>query len=139
MNLSNLIGPLAKASSECQEEPLLGRVDADQIAQVFDALLSNAIRYSAGGKVIIRVGQGQNKMIHIMIEDSGPGIDIKHQSKIFQPFYQVNTTAMYSHNGLGIGLSIAKDIVKSHGGEMWVKSEPGKNAVFHFTLPPTRS
>lgn len=126
-------------TTEFQSEPLLARVDPTHIAQVFDALLSNAIRYSAGGKVVVRVGQGQNGMIHVMVEDSGPGIHIKHQSKIFHPFYQVDTTSMYSHDGLGIGLSLAKDIVKSHGGEMWVKSELGKNAVFHFTLPPARS
>jgi two-component system sensor histidine kinase VicK len=82
---------------------------------------------------------GQNGMIHVMVEDSGPGIDVKHQSKVFHPFYQVNTTSMYSHDGLGIGLSIARDIVKSHGGEIWVKSEPGIGTVLNFTLPPANS
>jgi signal transduction histidine kinase/DNA-binding response OmpR family regulator len=126
-------------SVEFQDEPLLARIDPDQILQVFDALLSNAIRFSAGGKVLLRAGMGQNGMIHVMVEDSGPGIDVKNQSKIFHPFYQVNTTSMYSHDGLGIGLSIAKDIVKSHGGEIWVKSEPGIGTVLNFTLPPVKS
>lgn len=126
-------------STEFQNGPLLARVDPEQILQVFDALLSNAIRYSAGGKVLLRAGMGQNGMIHVMVEDSGPGIDVKYQTKIFHPFYQINTTSMYSHDGLGIGLSIAKDIVKSHGGEIWVKSEPGIGTVLNLTLPPAKS
>jgi signal transduction histidine kinase len=111
------------------------RVDPDQIAQVLDALLSNAVRFSAGGKVSVQAGTGKNGMVHVMVRDTGPGIPLEHQSQIFQPFYQVDTTAMYPHDGLGIGLSLAKDIVKLHGGEIWVKSEPGSGAVFHFTLP----
>ena len=126
-------------SSEFQKEPLLVRVDAGHIMQVFDALLSNAIRYSSGGRVTIQAGIGKNGMVHVMIKDTGPGIDLEHQLKIFHPFYQVNTTSLYPHDGLGIGLSLAKDIVKSHGGEMWVKSEPGSGSVFHFTLPPAKN
>lgn len=126
-------------SMEFQNESLFVQIDPEQICQVFDALLSNAIRFSAGGKVLLRAGKGQSGMVHVMVEDSGPGIDVKHQSKIFHPFYQVNTTSMYAHDGLGIGLSIAKDIVKSHGGDIWVKSEPGIGAVLNFTLPPAKS
>jgi len=126
-------------SLEFQSEPLFVTVDAEQIAQVFDALLSNAIRYSAGGKVSIRAGIGKNGMTHIMVQDTGPGIELKHQVQIFHPFYQIKTTTMYPHDGLGIGLSLAKDIVKSHGGEMWVKSEPGHGSVFNFTLPSAPS
>ncbi len=125
-------------SSKFQKEPLLVQVDAGHITQVFDALLSNAIRYSAGGSVSIQAGIGKNGMVHVMIQDTGPGIDLEHQSKIFHPFYQVNTTSLYPHDGLGIGLSLAKDIIKSHGGEMWVKSEPGSGSVFHFTLLPAK-
>ena len=71
-----------------------------------------------------------------MLLDSGPGIALDDQKKIFEPFYQVDSTSMYAHDGLGIGLSLAKDIVKSHGGDMWVKSDKGNGSVFHFTLPP---
>jgi signal transduction histidine kinase len=123
-------------SIDVQKGSLFVLADPDQITQVFDALLSNAIRFSAGGRVSIRFGIGKNEMVHTMVQDTGPGIEIEHQSQIFHPFYQVNTTAMYPHDGLGIGLSLAKDIVKSHGGEMWVKSEPGEGSVFHFTLYP---
>ncbi len=124
---------------EFKKEPLFAHLDSDHITQVFDALLSNAIRYSSGGSVTLRAGIGKNGMVHVMIQDSGPGIDLEHQSKIFHPFYQVNTTSLYPHDGLGIGLSLAKDIIKSHGGEMWVKSEPGNGSAFHFTLPPAKN
>jgi signal transduction histidine kinase/DNA-binding response OmpR family regulator len=121
-----------------QKEPLLVRVDPTHIAQVFDALLSNAVRYSAGGRVAIQAGVGRSGMVHVMVQDSGPGIELEHQKRIFQPFYQVETSSIYSHDGLGIGLSLAKDIVRSHGGAMWVKSDPGNGSVFHFTLPPAQ-
>jgi len=126
-------------SLDVQNESLPARIDPEQIHQVFDALLSNAIRFSAGGKVALQAGMGQNGMIHVMVQDSGPGIDVKYHTKVFHPFYQVDTTSMYSHDGLGIGLSIARDIIKSHGGEIWVKSELGNGAVLNFTLPPARS
>jgi two-component system sensor histidine kinase VicK len=119
------------------QEPLMVLVDAEHISQVFDALISNAIRYSAGGQVTIQAGKGKNRMVHVMVQDTGPGISVEHQSQIFHPFYQVDTTAMYPHNGLGIGLTLAKDIIKSHGGEMWVKSDTGSGSTFNFTLPPT--
>jgi signal transduction histidine kinase len=126
-----------KLSVEMQKELLSVLADPVQISEVFDALLSNAIRFSAGGKVVIQAGIGKNGMVHTMVQDTGPGIALEHQTQIFHPFYQINTTAMYPHNGLGIGLSLAKDIVKSHGGEMWVKSDPtGGGSTFHFTLLP---
>jgi signal transduction histidine kinase len=119
-----------------QNEPLLILADPAQISQVLDALLSNAIRFSAGGQVTITTGIGKNGMIHTQVEDTGPGIELAHQAQIFHPFYQVNTKALFPHDGLGIGLYLAKDIIKSHGGEMWVKSEIGSGSAFHFTLSP---
>ena len=124
-------------SFELQEEPLFVRIDPDHLTQVFDALLSNAIRFSSGGSVTVQARRGKNGMIRVSVEDTGPGIDLENQTKIFHPFYQVNTTSLYPHDGLGLGLSLAKDIVKSHGGEMWVKSELGNGSVFYFTLPPS--
>jgi signal transduction histidine kinase/DNA-binding response OmpR family regulator len=125
-----------KLSMEFQNEPLLVRIDSELICQVFEVLLSNAIRYSAGGSVCVQISVGQNGMAHVMVKDSGPGIKPEHQEKIFQPFFQSETTSMYSHDGLGVGLSLAKDIIKSHGGEIWVKSNENNGSVFHFTLPP---
>lgn len=126
-------------SLELPEEPLFVQIDPDHLAQVFDALLSNATRFSSGGSVTVQARAGNNGMMHVSVADTGPGIDLEQQSKIFHPFYQVNTTSLYPHDGLGLGLSLAKDIVKSHGGEMWVKSELGNGSVFHFTLPPSNN
>jgi two-component system sensor histidine kinase VicK len=120
---------------EFQSEPLLARIDPEQIRQVLDILLSNAIRYSAGGDVKIKADIGQNGMVHVEVHDSGPGIDLEYKEKIFQPFYKPHTSSNYPHEGLGIGLSLAKEIVKSHGGEIWVKSGTSNGSEFHFTLP----
>ena len=127
---------LVELLSEFQHDPLLVRADPEQIAQVFDALLSNAIRFSIGGKTTIRIRPGKNGMVHTMVEDTGPGILPEHQTQIFQPFYQIDTAAIYPHDGLGIGLSLARDIINLHGGEIWVKSEWGSGSIFNFTLPP---
>ena len=71
----------------------------------------------------------------MIVKDSGPGINLKHWERIFEPFYQINGRQSNLHNGLGIGLFLAKEIVKSHGGDMWLKSEQGNGSKFHFTLP----
>ena len=120
---------------EFQKDPLYVRIDSENIAEVFEILLSNAIRYSAGGRVEVQAREAQNGFIHVIVKDSGPGINLKHWERIFEPFYQINGRQSNLHNGLGIGLFLAKEIVKSHGGDMWLKSEQGNGSKFNFTLP----
>ena len=120
---------------EFQKDPLFVRIDSENIAEVFEILLSNAIRYSAGGRVEIQARETQNGFIHVIVQDSGPGIDLEHWEKIFDPFYQINGRQTNMHDGLGIGLFLAKEIIKSHGGDMWLKSKQNTGSMFHFTLP----
>jgi signal transduction histidine kinase/DNA-binding response OmpR family regulator len=119
---------------EFQKDPLFVQINSENIAEVFEILLSNAIRYSAGGSVEIQARETQNGFVHVIVQDSGPGIDLEHQEKIFEPFYQVNGRQPNLHDGLGVGLFLAKEIVKSHGGDMWLKSEKD-GSKFNFTLP----
>ncbi len=141
--------------------PLI-RADAGSLQQVFSNLLSNAIKYTPdGGEVNIsaRVTEGielsrsnhpvnaSGKFIEVVFEDTGIGIDLEEQERIFGRFYEVRDTSLHSTSktrfmgsGLGLGLSIARGIVEAHGGFLWAESEgydeercPGSR--FHVLLP----
>jgi signal transduction histidine kinase len=70
-----------------------------------------------------------------LVSDDGPGIPREAIGRIFERFYRVDRARSRESGGTGLGLAIVKHIVQAHGGEAWVKSEPGKGSSFHFTLP----
>ena len=109
--------------------------DRDRIGQVLMNLLNNAIKYSPqADTVLVRVAKDQNKAL-VCVQDFGIGIAKEHQHKIFERFYQVTDPEEKTYPGLGIGLYISYQIVKRHGGRMWVESKKGEGAAFQFTLP----
>ena len=109
--------------------------DRDRIGQVLINLLNNAIKYSPrADTVLVCLAKDQNNII-VSVQDFGIGIAEEHQHKIFERFYQVTDPEEKTYPGLGIGLNISCEIVKRHGGWMWVESQKGKGATFHFTLP----
>ena len=109
--------------------------DRDRIGQVLINLLNNAIKYSPwADTVLVRVAKDQNKAL-VCVQDFGIGIAKEHQHKIFERFYQVTDPEEKTYPGLGIGLYISYQIVKRHGGRMWVESKKGEGAAFQFTLP----
>ena len=69
------------------------------------------------------------------VQDYGIGIAKEYQHKIFERFYQVTDAEERTYPGLGMGLYISCQIVKRHGGQLWVESEKGEGAIFHLTLP----
>ena len=73
--------------------------------------------------------------MEVLVADDGPGIPRESIGRIFERFYRVDRARSRESGGTGLGLAIVKHIVQAHGGEAWVKSEPGKGASFHFTLP----
>ncbi len=109
--------------------------DRDRIGQVLINLLNNAIKYSPqADTVIVRVAKDQNKVL-VSVQDFGIGIAKEHQHTIFERFYQVTDPEEKAYPGLGIGLYICSEIVKRHGGQLWVESKKGAGATFHFALP----
>ncbi len=123
-----------RISNEVPEQ-LVGRADPDRLEQVFVNLVENAIKYGrAGGLVSIR-GRAVNSHIEICVKDDGPGIPAEARERVFERFYRVDKARSRDAGGTGLGLSIVKHIVQSHGGKVWVESEPGKGAQFFFTLP----
>jgi signal transduction histidine kinase len=71
----------------------------------------------------------------VAVADTGPGISVENQTRIFEEFQQVDSSSTRSKGGTGLGLAISKKIIELHGGHVWVQSELGRGSVFHFTLP----
>jgi signal transduction histidine kinase len=109
--------------------------DNDTLEQVFINLLDNAIKNSpAGGKVNITSGQSEGKFAKVTVADEGPGIHPDHLAHVFERFYQVPG----ARTGVGLGLTIAKEIVIGHQGTITIESSPGEGARFTVTLPLTK-
>jgi two-component system sensor histidine kinase BaeS len=117
----------------------LPEISADPIrlASVVENLVSNAIKYSnSGGMVSIRAAvEGQE--ILIRVEDNGFGIAPEEQRKVFEPFYRGNQGRRFKQ-GMGLGLSIARDLIEAHGGSITLESTPGKGSQFTIHLPIIR-
>jgi len=107
------------------------KFDQDRIAQVLTNLLTNAVKYTENGSIIISV-QHEYHQLHVSIQDFGPGIKAEYRESIFEPFSQA---ADNQKGGTGLGLAISKEIILAHHGKIWVESEAGKGSTFHFTLP----
>jgi signal transduction histidine kinase len=114
--------------------------DRDRIFQILGNLLSNAVKFTTSGRsvyVSARPGRSEDgkKMVVFSIKDEGKGIPPEEMEKVFEKFYQVDSSATRSVGGTGLGLAIAREIVRLHGGRIWVESPPGEGAEFLFTLP----
>ncbi|TAK09099.1 MAG: response regulator [Candidatus Manganitrophaceae bacterium] len=106
-----------------------------KMGQVFDNLFSNAVKFTPeGGKIAIRLKDQKNGRILIAVSDTGIGIPEQKQEKIFDRFYQVESSESRRYGGFGLGLAIAQDIVKWHGSKIRVTSRPGRGAEFSFSL-----
>ncbi|HMJ90191.1 MAG TPA: ATP-binding protein [Candidatus Acidoferrum sp.] len=114
---------------------LQGRADPDRLEQVLVNLLDNAIKYGrAGGRVEVR-GRALAEQVELCVADDGPGIPAEAKERIFERFYRVDRARSRETGGTGLGLAIVKHIVQSHGGKVWVESEPCKGTLFYLTLP----
>jgi NtrC-family two-component system sensor histidine kinase KinB len=108
------------------------RADSNKIAWVLTNLISNALRYVKERGHIQVTANRVGAYVHLSVCDNGPGIPPEYQTKIFQKFVQVKGQEA---GGSGLGLAICKEIVRAHGGAIWVESFPGQGSTFTFTLP----
>jgi len=112
-------------------------VDPDRLAQAVGNLVDNAIKYTPPeGTIIIGAGT-EDGQVWIRVSDTGPGIAPEEQAHIFTPFYRGRTNGRQSP-GMGLGLSIARDLVVAHGGRLEVQSIPGQGSHFIIRLPMSR-
>ncbi len=141
--LTALMAPAAREKGvrlRHEVQPGLPRVlmDESRIAQVVTNLLSNALKFTpAGGEVVLRVAEAPDRpgCVLVSVSDTGRGIARHQLDRIFDRLYQARPSDAAVQGGLGLGLSICKELVALHGGDIWVESEPGKGSTFVFTLP----
>jgi len=109
--------------------------DEGRIEQVLSNLITNAIKYSPkADKLIVRVASDKQNAV-VSVQDFGFGIAKHDQAKIFGRFYRTADKEKGNVIGFGLGLYIASEIIKRHGGKIWVESTKGKGSTFSFTLP----
>jgi signal transduction histidine kinase len=116
-------------------------IDEKRITQVLTNLLSNALKFtSAGGDIIVSVREDPQHtgFVQVSVQDTGCGIEAEDCAKIFDRLYQVRGDDIASPGGLGLGLHISRELVRLHGGEIWVESNVGHGSTFSFTIPTDR-
>jgi len=119
-------------------ERVLG--DFDRLEQVLNNLLDNALRHTPeGGLVRLASRDLQPGVVQVTVSDTGTGIQSEDLPHLFDRFYRASAPqdAASNRKGHGLGLAIAREIVRAHGGEIWATSEPGRGTTFVFTLPTT--
>ena len=109
--------------------------DRDRIKEVFENLISNALKYSPHGGEIEIGGEQREEEILLFVRDEGMGIDESEKNLIFERFYRVDNKLSRNTQGAGLGLYLVQSIIKAHHGRLNVKSTPGRGSIFYFTLP----
>ena len=118
--------------------------DKKKIRQIVASLLSNAVKFTPDrGRVGVAVRPGplspqeadDARAIQLVVSDSGIGIPRDHVAKIFEPFFQVDSSSTRAFGGTGLGLTLAKAYVEAHGGRIWVDTAPGQGSTFVATFP----
>ena len=108
--------------------------DERRIRQVVFNLLSNAVKFTPQGGTVEVSSAQQNGEVLVSVADTGPGIALEDQERIFEEFQQTEV-GQEQREGTGLGLALSRKLVELHGGRIWVESEPGKGSTFTFTLP----
>jgi signal transduction histidine kinase len=120
--------------------------DRRKIRQIISNLLSNAVKFTPDrGRVGVVVRQGPlapgggedagPPAVQLVVSDSGIGISRDQVAKIFEPFFQVDSSSTRAFGGTGLGLTLAKAYVEAHGGHIWVDTSPGQGSTFTATFP----
>lgn len=113
----------------------LVRGDANLLHEVLQNLLDNAVQYTQpGGKIHVTAAARERDVV-VTVADTGIGIPLADQERIFERFYRVDAARSREAGGTGLGLSIAKHIVEAHGGRIWVESEISAGSKFSFSVP----
>jgi light-regulated signal transduction histidine kinase (bacteriophytochrome) len=133
--LFNLRAAIEEAGAAVTHDPLPTLpADEGQLAQVFQNLIGNALKFRSASVPRIHVGVAEKETEwEFEVRDNGIGIEPQYYERIFMVFQRLHNKGEYP--GTGIGLAICKKVVERHGGHIWVESKPDEGSAFHFTLP----
>ena len=138
-NVLDAMQPLARAkglslTAMVPDDVPAGYGDARRLRQVLINLVGNAIKFTDEGEVEISV-EAEDSRLDVAVRDTGPGISFEDQEKIFEEFRQVDNSSTRRQGGTGLGLAISREIMKMHGGHLFVVSAPGQGSTFHIDIP----
>jgi len=136
----HLLSPLVKFENKLGNDVRLPIVEGDayKITQVFYNILTNACKFCTHGSITVDAGVNKAKdKLEVSITDTGVGINPKSAKRIFEPFEQESNSSRRKFGGIGLGLAISKQVIKLHGGDVFVASTPGKGSQFVISLPVT--
>ena len=133
--LDGLRASIDETGAKITRDPLPAlRVDANQMVQLFQNLVGNALKFRGKRVPEIHVGSREDADQWVLsVRDNGIGIEPQYFERIFMIFQRLHTRKLYP--GTGIGLAVCKKIVERHGGTIWVDSQAGQGSTFHFTIP----
>jgi two-component system phosphate regulon sensor histidine kinase PhoR len=140
-HLTDSLEPLARElgvaiESDLPDGPVTVPGDRDELIQVFENLIENAIKYGQSGKrVLLSVEPSEAGTPAVSVRDFGPGIAEEHLPRLTERFYRVDVEASRQHRGTGLGLAIVKHILARHGARLSIESRPGAGALFTVTFP----
>ena len=138
--IQNILYPISNKKNikiEIDIENKLSNIcaDEDKFVQIMYNLVDNAIKYSYENGFIKIAARKKGDIVEIAVKDTGAGIKLEDQQKLFKPFSQIDSSASRKSQGTGLGLFLVKRIIRLHGGYVWFKSKPGDGSTFAFTIP----
>ncbi|MEW5914106.1 MAG: hybrid sensor histidine kinase/response regulator [Thermodesulfobacteriota bacterium] len=120
---------------QAPEQDCTLEVDLESLREALYNLASNAVKYNRPQGRLLISGRILDQQVEVAVSDQGPGIPEKEQAYIFNEFYRSKSREVKSKPGIGLGLSIARRVIKAHGGDILVRSQPGQGATFTAVLP----
>ncbi len=140
VDAAEIMEPIAEAAGlgfrlELPEEGLVMRTDSMKVRQIVINLVSNALKYTPEGEVVVELETAGGVMT-LHVTDTGKGIAPEHAERVFEPFWQVDQSDGRRITGTGLGLAVARELARLLGGDVTLASEVGKGSRFTLTLPP---
>jgi PAS domain S-box-containing protein len=138
--IQNILYPIADKKNikiEINMDSKLGNIcaDEDKFVQIMYNLVDNAIKYSYKNNPVRIGARKKGDLVEITVKDSGLGVEIENQNKLFKPFSQIDSYTSEKSQGTGLGLSLVKQIVHMHGGYVWFRSNSNEGSIFAFAIP----
>jgi two-component system sensor histidine kinase VicK len=119
-----------------KQRPAFARADPQKLTEIFENLLSNALKYSPEGKPIDLIVEARRKMVQLTVRDRGMGIRPRDRKHIFEKFFRAEDARLAGQGGTGLGLAFTRELVRLQSGQIWFESAPGKGTSFFVALPP---